>query len=311
MGQNSQTEFSSVASSSSQSMISPSQIQQAQSVSIVDYLASQGFEPLRATGKEFAYLSPLRHEHEASFFVNTAKNRFTDFAHDDYKGDVIRLVQLLEGVSFPLAVSRLLDFKDQVWKRKEALFLSAAKTESALPSTQTNITFPLQHPALINYLKQRGIPYSLGKKYLHEVVTRVEDKEYFSVGFRNDANGYAIRNRYHKGNTGPQDITTFDLGNRSTVAVFEGFFDFLSALVWFRLEEPRISTVVLNSTSNRKKAVEFLCQFERVNCFLDRDKAGTQCFDKLRRIDELNVVDYSGIYEGYKDFNNMVSSFEI
>ncbi|WP_428662119.1 toprim domain-containing protein [Runella sp.] len=306
MGQNSQTEFSSVGSSSLQSMISTSLIQQAQAVPIVDYLASQGFEPLRATGKEFAYLSPLRHEHEASFFVNTAKNRFTDFAHDDYKGDVIRLVQLLEGLNFPMAVSRLLDFKGKAWQRSESLFLSAAKTESASPSTQTDITFPVQHPALINYLKQRGIPYSLGKKYLHEVVTRVDDKEYFSVGFRNDSNGFAIRNRYHKGNTGPQDITTLDIGNRGTVAVFEGFFDFLSALVWFGLETPRISTVVLNSTSNRKRAVEFLSQFEKVNCFLDRDKAGVECLRILEERDGLNISDFSTVYDGFKDFNKFL-----
>lgn len=137
-------------------------------------------------------------------------------------------------------------------------------------------------------------------------MTQVDHNRYFSVGFRNDSGSFATRNKYHKGCEGPQDITTFDVGNHSTVAVFEGFFDFLSALVWFGLETPRISTVVLNSTSNRKKAVPFLSQFEKVNCFLDRDKAGNECFEKLARIDRLSAVDCSGIYKGYKDFNDLL-----
>lgn len=281
-------------------------IQQAQAVSIVDYLASKGFEPVKAVGKELAYLSPLRNEVDASFYVNPDKNRFKDFANDDYCGDVIRLMQLLEGISFPLAVSRLLDFRDSTWEKSDTLFLSAAKTSQTSLSKQTDIRFPLQHPALINYLAERAIPYSLGKKYLLEVITQVGNNRYFSVGFRNDSGGYATRNKYHKGNEGPQDITTFDIGNRSTVAVFEGFFDFLSALVWFGLEEPRISTVVLNSTANRKKALEFLCQFEKVNCFLDRDKAGIECFRLLQERDGLNAKDCSGIYERQNDFSGFL-----
>lgn len=285
-------------------MINPELIQQAEAVSIVDYLASKGVEPVDAVGKELLYFSPLRSEKTPSFWVNPLKNKFHDFTNEEHKGNVFRLVQLLEELTFPQAVAKLLDFNGQPVATYASLFLSATQTEPI--KQQTKIIYPVQNPVLINFLKERAIPYSLGKRYLHEVMNTAKDRVYFTVGFRNDSGGFAIRNKYFKGCEGIQDITTFDNKNRHAVAVFEGFFDFLSALVWFGLEAPRIATVVLNTTNNRKKAVSYLRQFEQVNCFLDRDKSGMECLRLLKDRDGLPVKDYSGIYEGFKDFNEML-----
>lgn len=301
--QNSQTK-SSLVLSNQLSMINPELIKQAEAVAIVDYLASKGIEPVHAVAKELVYFSPLRDEKNASFYVNPIKNKFCDFTNEDHKGNVIRLVQLLEVVNFPQAIDRLINFTGLTMEKCPSPFLSATQKEPVIqPSTTIGI---LQNPVLINYVKERSIPYSIGKKYLHEVMTSSKGKNYFTVGFRNDSNGFALRNKYFKGCEGIQDITTFDLESRTTVAVFEGFFDFLSALVWFGLKAPRIPTVVLNSTNNRKKAVNYLCNFKQVNCFFDRDKAGVECLRLLEERDKLNVKDYSTIYEGFNDFNEML-----
>lgn len=285
-------------------MINPELIKQAEAVAIVDYLAAKGIEPVHAVAKELVYFSPLRDEKNASFYVNPTKNKFHDFANEDHKGNIIRLVQLLEVINFPQAIDRLINFTGQPIDKHPPPFLSATQKEPVIrPSTTID---SLQNPILINYIKERGIPYSVGKKYLHEVMTTSKGRNYFTVGFRNNSNGFALRNKYFKGCEGIQDITTFDLENRTAVAIFEGFFDFLSALVWFGLEAPRISTVILNSTNNRKKAVEYLCKFEQVNCFFDRDKAGIECLRLLKERDELNIKDYSGIYEGFNDFNEFL-----
>ncbi len=288
-------------------MIDPELIKKAETVAIVDYLASKGFEPVNAVGKELVYFSPLREEKNASFYVNPTKNKFHDFTNEEHKGNVIRLAQLLEGINFPQAVAELLMFKgSHVEVSAKPSFFSATPTQKTPHQNSTDFSH-LQNPSLINYLNERAIPYSLGKKYLHEVMTTAKGRNYYNVGFRNDSNGFALRNKHFKGCEGVQDITTFDLANhRKTVAVFEGFFDFLSALVWFGLETPRVPTVILNSTGNRTKAVSFLSQFEKVNCFLDRDKTGIMCFERLIRVDKLNAVDCSGIYEGYNDFNEFL-----
>jgi len=198
----------------------------------------------------------------------------------------------------------LLAFEGKPVETYANLFLSATKIEQAIK--QQTIIHPLMNPVLINYLKSRMIPYSLGKQYLDEVMTTGKGRHYFSVGFRNDSDGYALRNKHYKGCEGNQDITTFDLPSQESVAVFEGFFDFLSALVFFKRASPRFPTVALNSTSNRKKVVTYLKQFNTVNCFFDRDQAGMDCFRLMRNTDGLPVVDCSTIYDGFNDFNDFL-----
>ena len=286
-------------------MIHPELVKQAEAVSIVDYLASKGIEPIRATGHELLYSSPLRENASPSFYVNPFKNRFKDFGSDQHRGNVFRLVQLLENCNFPVAVAKLLEFSGKPVENYANLFLSA--TEIPKPIEQkVIITKPVRNPVLINYLLSRGIPYSVGKKYLCEIMKSVKDRIYFHIGFENDSNGYALRNKYNKSCHGTQDITTFDFPERGAVAVFEGFFDFLSAMVYFGLDEPEMAIVVLNSTANRRKATEYLRQFEQINCYFDRDKGGQDCFRLMRDVDGLPVIDRSALYDGYNDFNAFI-----
>ena len=285
-------------------MIKPELIQQAEAVSIVGYLASKGIEPVKAVGPELVYYSPLREEKNASFFVNQTKNKFHDFTNDDHKGNVCRLVQLLEQCNFPQAVAKLLKYQGEPVKEYAHLFLSATESKAAIK--QQTVIVPLRNPGLLNYVTERGIPQSMATKYLQEVMTTASDRTYFYVGFRNDSNGYALNNKSFKRVEGPADITTFDLPGREKVTVFEGFFDFLSALVYCQLQAPKSPTVVLNSTSNRTKAVEYLRQFKEVKCFLDRDKAGADCFRLMRDRDKLPVKDCSTLYDGFNDFNDFL-----
>jgi len=285
-------------------MIKPELIQQAEAVSIVDYLASKGIEPVKAVGPELVYYSPLREENNASFFVNQSKNKFHDFTNDEHKGNVCRLVQLLEQCNFPQAVAKLLEYQGEPVKEYAHLFLSATESKAAI-KPQTIIT-PLRNPVLLNYVREREVPHSIATKYLKEVMTTAKDRTYFCVGFENDSGGFALRNKYFQGCEGEQDITTFDLPGREKVIVFEGFFDFLSALVYRQLQAPNLPVVVLNSISNRKKAVEYLRQFEEVKCFLDRDQAGRDCFRLMRERDGLPVKDCSTLYDGFNDFNDFL-----
>ncbi len=287
-------------------MIKPEILQQAKKVSIVEYLASKGILPVSQEADEILYLSPLREDKNPSFYVNLRGNVFKDFVWEEHRGDAIKLVMLLEKCKLPVAVKILLDFTGYPLPDFLSIFVPAAE----MP--KRGITILREHEltktSLIQYAASRGIPFGLAHRYLKQIRYSNRGVDFWGLGFRNDSGGYELRNEFFQGSASPKDVTTFDTGSRKFVAVFEGFFDFLSALVWYGLDAPRVPTVILNSVTNRKKAVDFLRHFEQVNCFIDRDKAGIECFERLVRVDKLNAVDYSGIYEGYKDFNELLTS---
>jgi len=274
-------------------------IEQAKTVSIPHFLQSIGLEPLKAVGNEWLYLSPLRNEKTPSFFVNTSKNCFTDFGgSDEMKGDAIRLVQLVQNCGFRDAIIELLSLEPQTL----SFSFSGQNVESENGLIVTKVQ-PLTHPALIQYVQSRGIALNIAYEYLKEVYYLGNDKPYFAVGFRNDNNGFELRNGLgFKGKT-VNGVTTFDLST-DTVAIFEGFFDFLSALQYSHKQAPSITTIVLNTTNNLKAVLPILAQYRQINACLDNDKAGFQALKVLINRG-FNIKDYASlIYPNHKDFND-------
>ena len=129
--------------------------------------------------------------------------------------------------------------------------------------------------------------------------------KYFAIGFPNDAGGYEVRNQYFKGSFAPKTISTLQLTDLSTLLLFEGFFDFLSALEYYKKTSFPASVIVLNSTSNLEKALPVIKRYSRVSTFFDLDKSGRKA---QRDVESANdkVTDYSAIYKGFKDFNEMI-----
>ena len=82
---------------------------------------------------------------------------------------------------------------------------------------------------MVSYLTGRGIDPAIARTYCREVRYTICGKEYFAVGFRNDAGGWELRSARFKGGSSPKHITTLDNGSDMAMA-FEGFIDFLSYL---------------------------------------------------------------------------------
>jgi hypothetical protein len=281
-------------------------IQDLKQYPITDYLQSLGLEPVKSVGNELVYYSPKTNEKTPSFFVNPSKNVFFDYSSNE-NGDVIRLVQYLQGLDFSTACNHLERLGNGGVNPLPQNSFSFCGNEDINPKNTITINTvkPLQSNSLIAYCESRKIPFHVAYKFLHEVHYSNNGKAYYSLGFENDKGGFELRNEKFKGCTHPKTITTFEVPESKTVYLFEGFFDFLSALAFFGTSKPRNTVVVVNSLSCLPHAKERLKQAETMHTFLDRDSSGIKAVEKLR-LENHCIVDRSVIYEGYKDFNEFL-----
>ncbi|MFC5409114.1 toprim domain-containing protein [Larkinella bovis] len=288
-------------------MISAQHLDQLKAISIADYLASQGHQPLFRRGSELLYHSPLRDEKTPSFSVNVAKNVFVDFGQPDCNGDVIRLVQLLHLCGFTQAVEYL--ERLNVCLVKNSFSLSGL-THFEDKAAELIAVKPLAHPALIQYVEKRGIPSAVAVRYLQQVHYQHQNRPFFALGFANDVGGFELRAKVGptevKRSLGRKWFTTLEVPGSTVVNLFEGFFDFLSALVFYRQTAPRCTTIILNTTANLTKALPALAQYRQINVYLDRDHAGQNTLNLLIK-EGLHTIDRSSIYQNHKDFNEFLT----
>lgn len=273
-------------------------IEQIKRISIREYLGARGITPKYERGNKAMYLSPFRQETNASFSVNHDRNVWYDHGTGE-GGSIIDLVNRLENCSVSEAITRL----------EKNIILPFIERRPAVADNrriEIRTVEPLDHPALVNYLRDRNIDLNAARKYCKEVRYAIEGKEFFAIGFKNDAGGWELRNPNFKGSSSPKDIATLNNGSDS-VMVFEGFSDFLSYLSMKGSASPTIDTVVLNSVTNLTKAIPFLQSHQTVHAFMDNDEAGKQAFTRLRdSLPNAKVVDQSGFYRNNKDINDYI-----
>lgn len=156
---------------------------------------------------------------------------------------------------------------------------------------------------LIKYLRQRRIPDSIASQYLQEVSYGLNNKNYYALGFKNDSGGYELRNQYIKAASAPKD-STFINNNAKDLAVFEGFFNFLSyRTMYLKQEEPIRNYLILNSTSFFDKNLSRMLDHQQVHLYLDNDKTGQKFTQKAIETNTLKFIDERKLYSNYKDLN--------
>ncbi|WP_435352867.1 toprim domain-containing protein [Emticicia sp. SJ17W-69] len=300
---NNKTIFFSIQPNKEKEMVNQDKIQALKQISIVAYLETKCITYHSKRGNTLLFSSPFRDDSTPSFYVYLNDNKYHDFGSGESGGDIIQLATKFNNGSFTKAITELENMNLGI----TPAFSFAGQTKSISHSIVEIIEEkPLQHNALLNYLQSRSIDVSLGRLYLKEVIYEVKGKRWFGIGFMNDSGGYEIRNSINgidiKTSTKPKTIRTIEISGSKSVNVFEGFFDFLSALSYFQLSKPNYSTIILNTLSLLPKAITTLSVFQRVNCFFDNDEAGKKAFHKCKEAD-LNVFDRSVIYSDFKDFN--------
>ena len=198
-----------------------SSVEEVKNTDLVDYLSSLGINPAKVIRNDYWYLSPFREETTPSFKVNRNINRWYDFG-DGRGGNIIDFGILYHNCSVKellIKFGKPFSFRQQnVQTNKEDEEAKKIKVikERAISSFM-----------LIRYLHKRRIPIDIAKKFCSEIDYELYGKNYYAIGFKNDAGGYELRNEKFKASSSPKDITLIK-NDAEKLTVFEGFFNFLS-----------------------------------------------------------------------------------
>jgi DNA primase len=292
----------------------------AKQIDIVEYLASLNFLPQKVHNQDYWYLSPLREEKTPSFKVNRQKNVWYDHALGK-GGDLIDFGTLYHTCS----VTELLGHLSEYQAHPALSFhppavsgnLPGANSRSAGEKKEANDSKivildsrPLTTEELLNYLEKRCIPLEIANRFCKEVDFLLYGKVYTVIGFQNKAGGYELRSENFKGSSSPKDVT-FVNNRTDDVAVFEGFFSFLSfCTINKNLTAPLSNCLVLNSLSFFEKSRPLLEQYSQVHLILDRDSAGMNHTKRALQWDRDKYIDRSDFYQNHKDLNDWLIHYQ-
>jgi len=271
-------------------------------IPIIDLLGSLGYLPEHSqkNGNEFWYKSPMRKEKTPSFKVTVDKNTWYDFGAAA-GGSVVDLVMAYKrcdvAKAFAIIKSKNITSVTPLLETVPVLFNNNPVEVRSIK--------PLQNSVLISFLKSRGLSIEIAGNYINEIYYRRSGKDFFTVGMKNDSDGYEIRTKTFKGCILSKDLTTLKNGF-DTVSIFEGFIDFLSLLTMKKINSLKSDVIILHSTSQINKAVDKISNsnYNKLFAFVDNDKAGETAFLKLKNINQIEVKDMRHLYDGYNDLND-------
>lgn len=174
---------------------------------MVDFLEGLGFIPNKIRGNDYWCLSPLREEKTASFKVNRTKNVWYDHGTGQGGGVVDFLLKY-----WNCAVGEMLQrfsSLDASYKHpdhwpgpRQDVEKKTLQNEGGkiIIRSQSQLT----DPALIRYLRSRGIPLQVARQYCCQVVFELYEKRQLAIGFKNEAGGFELRNAQFKGSSSPK-----------------------------------------------------------------------------------------------------------
>lgn len=274
-------------------------IQEAKKLDMVEYLSSLGYEPSKKNGQNYWYNSPLHDERTPSFKINKSMNLWYDFAEGKggnlvdfgvayHKCSVSDFLQRLDGPGLPTIHPH------------HAMPLSSHQQDATI---QIQLVKPVIALPLIRYLRERRIPEYLAQQHLKQVHYSLNNKKYYALGFANDAGGFELRNQYIKASSSPKGSTFIDQG-ADRVAVFEGFFDFLSHKKIFQQQDhPPTNYLVLNSASFFDQQLPRMQAHRTVHLYLDNDNTGNKYTAAALALDRNKFQDERKLYQQHQDLN--------
>jgi len=275
-------------------------------------LKAMGHFPTAEKEKSFVYRSPFTPEEKTpSFFV--FKNHMGEYANfKDYSsglgGDLHRFLMEYYHITFPESKAKLTELTgiEPPPKPPHSSFKQTPKKAPLLYKIicTEKITNKI---ALISYLHKRGISdQTIARANLSALTYEMKGRRYFAIGFKNNSDGWEIRNEYFKGNLLNKDLTTVITGAKS-VKMFEGFTDYLSYLE-LAPTATQCDYIILNSVALLNRAIEVLKgNYGLIELYLDNDKAGNTATEKIIEANpNTKTIDKRPHYAKYKDLNEFL-----
>jgi hypothetical protein len=280
---------------------------------MVDYLSKLGYTPQKICNHDYWYLSPFKKEKTASFKVNRKKNVWYD--HAIGKGG--RLVDF--GILYHKCSIK--EFLEKMQHEKGLIVsfhpqhFSVAGEKKKVSNQEGKIKVissgDITDDTLKKYLGERKIPMTIAGQFCEQVCFELYNKKHLAIGFKNNSGGYELRNAYFKGSSTPKEPRLIRFPNANCLAVFEGFFSFLSfetlkqatAKTNNLLPERQTDFLILNSLSFFEKSKERMEKYPSIHLYLDRDNMGQKSTKEALKW-SAKCCDKSKLYRHYKDLND-------
>ncbi len=264
--------------------------EQANQMDMVEYLEKLGFHPTKIIHNDYWFLSPLREDKTASFKINRLKNVWYD--HGLGKGGtLIDFGKLYYQCTVKELLLRLENEKGNIvflHPPKNTMAGERKETVSHAGKIAIVSASEITDPTLRNYLHSRKIPLAIANQFCSQVAFELHGKKHLAIGFKNDNGGYELRNYYFKGSSAPKEPKLILQKDSNNLAVFEGFFSFLSFQTLQQFKYQKVSelttlhahSLVLNSVAFFEKSRALMEKHSNIHLFLDNDKTGKQCVQK-------------------------------
>lgn len=263
-------------------------------IPIPQFLSSISIEPERKYNGYWMYKSIINPEQRTGSLKVSKNNLWVDYSEGNLGGTLIDLVLLI----YPE-----LTVRDIVWKFNHDFFsfhqpIFEETTIEKEKNYEIKAIKPLTNIQLINYIQSRCISLKMAEKYCVELHYNLNDKTYYGIGFKNDSEGYEIRNKYIKMCLGTKAPSYFN-NKSSQIVLLESWSDFLSFLTLYPKAEKYYDFLILNSvgTLNNvliKESNKYLYKctneehYKSINIQLD--KSINVYFDKSIKVQKDNCI---------------------
>ena len=283
-------------------------------VTILEYLRSIGFEPVKVTPKGLTYHCPWRDDSHPSLSVTPDGRAWYDHGTGEHGSIIDLAMKTLQTTDLAQVCAAFSSFFPN---RSETIIDQRKEKEPSASGGDAFASFnvvPLRSKRLLAYIEGRGIRPDIARAYCqeaHYTFRGIDNGFLFALAFPNDKGGYELRNEQFKGSRSPKGITTHLEIFGAPVVVFEGFIDMLS---FATMEQKRKHNYcVLNSVTNAAAAIERLANapkpwLPKVYLCLDNDDAGRETAERIRAAIGERAEDISGRFAPYNDLNDFLTA---
>ncbi|RRA98638.1 hypothetical protein [Larkinella rosea] len=207
----------------------------AKTIPISEILDKLNYRPHWINHTKALYQSPLQSGRSLSFWVYLKTNRWYDYSLG-IGGDLTNLAQYY--LKFTNENHTLVDANRWITNLSSQRLIKAIPQSSDLigdlASLQLKSQKPIGYVGLIHYLDQLRIPLSIARRHLQEIQVQnlVSRRSFLALGFKNEQNGFALKNPFFSGFVGPRAISFVRAQTclPKAIHIFQTCLDYLAVL---------------------------------------------------------------------------------